>query len=70
MELELGSPSVDRCESRGRRRASAGGTYVGHRRQGSGTRRDWLGQRIEAHGSRDVGDHAEDDGRDEGAGRS
>ena len=62
MELELGSPSVDRCGSGGCRRASdggsdlAGGACVAECQGSVGDR--W----VDAHPSRDVGHHAVESG--------
>jgi hypothetical protein len=61
MELESGSPSVERCRSRGRRRASDGGVQPGGGACAKERRGAVLERQIEAHVSRDVRDHVVED---------
>jgi hypothetical protein len=63
MELESGSPGVDRCGSSGWRRVSDGGAHSAGGACTSECRGAVVDRRVEAQLSRDVGDHV-----DEGAG--
>ena len=57
MELESGSPSVDRGESRGRRRVSDGGSHSGGGACSGECQYAGVDRRDEAHLSRNVGHH-------------
>jgi hypothetical protein len=67
MELESGSPSVERCGSRSRRRASDGGAHLGGGACASECRCGVLERRIDTHLSRDVDDHIVEDADADGS---